>query len=81
MGNQYSALEGSAECLGIDGGASGTSTRKWRLRRMAFLGAVVGATTSGAEANDWSCAQLRKMDAMICRFLMVKTDDAEARKG
>ena len=62
-----------------------TSTRSWSLRRTAFLGAVVGAMTSGAETYDWSCAELRKMDAMICRFmrvfLMVKAYDAEARKG
>ena len=45
----------------------------------------MGAMTSGAETYDWSCAELHKMDAMICRFLRVlltgKAYDAEARKG
>ena len=58
-----------------------TSTRRWDFRRTAFLGAVGGA---GAETYDWSCAELRKMDAMICRFLrmllMRKAQDG-ARKG
>ena len=58
-----------------------TSTR----RRTAFLGAVVGAMTSGAETYGWSCAELRKIDAMTCRLLRVllmeKACDAEARKG
>ena len=37
--------------------------------------------TSGAETYDWSCAELRKMDAMVCHFLSVllvgKAYDAE----
>ena len=41
-------------------------------RRTAFLGAIVGAITSGAETYDWTCAEFRKMEAMICRFLRVR---------
>ena len=73
----YAALEGMGRFL--------TSTTRWGLRRTAFLGAVVGAMTSGAETYNWSCAELRKMDVMICRFLRVllmeKACDVEARNG
>ena len=38
----------------------------------------MGAMTSGAETSDWSCAELHKMDAMICRK---KAYDGTPRKG